>query len=307
MDLTVLRSQDALPQGRSLPALNGDMAPGDLGDVLAVLLARLRSLALDAAAAGDRAANNRRTAVAQANPLAAGLLECEATLVRVRATVVDELARRNALERELADTQSALAQALAELSGTDAGERHALHLAHHDGLTALPNATYFFERLDEELRNRAARRQSLAVLCLDLNGFHAFNADHGHETGNELLRIVGIRLSRAVRADDMVCRLEGGQFGFLLADVHGHSQLAGLAGKLAEAIAAPLQIGKRSLRIHASIGIAVSPQDGVRSAEVMRNAGLALHAAKQRQLPFAFFEAAPALPASLPATPARPV
>ena len=305
-ELPVMRTHDALPQSRSLPALNGDMAPGDMGDVLAALVARLRSLAPGAAAAGDQAPGNRRAAVVHADPLAEGLLECESTLVQIRATVMDELARRNALERELADTQSALAQALAELCGTGAGERHALHLAHHDGLTALPNATYFIERLDEELNNRAGRRQSLAVLCLDLDGFHSFNARHGHDTGNELLRIVGVRLSRAVRADDMVCRLEGDQFGFLLADVHGHSQLAGLAGKLADAIAAPLQIGKRSLRIHANIGIAVSPQDGVHSTELMRNAGVALQAAKQRQTPFAFFEAAPAIPASMAATSARP-
>jgi diguanylate cyclase (GGDEF)-like protein len=275
---------------RSLRALKGDIAPGDLGDLLAEILQRLRSMVGTATSVSISAAANRSASISDAKLLLEGVGECESALARIHATVIDEMARRNALEREIADTQTALAQALSELAGTGAGERHALHLAHHDGLTALPNLAYFMERLEEELSNRAGRRQALAVLCLDLDGFKAFNDLHGQEIGNELLRIAGIRLSRAVRADDMVCRLGGDQFGFLLADVHGPAQLSGLAGKLAEAIAAPLQIGKRNLRVHATIGIAVSPGHGVRAEELMRNASTAMEQAKRCQAAFAFFD-----------------
>jgi len=293
---------DPAAASRSLPALNGNVAPGDIGDVLATVLARLRCLARSEAGTHAAAPEPRGISLADASMLFDGVRECASALGRIQSTLNDEMNRRHSLEREIDDTQAALALALSELAGTRAGERHALHLAHHDELTSLPNRAYFFERLDEELDIRAGRREALAVLHLDLDGFQSFNERHGKAIGDEFLRIVGFRLSRAVRADDVVCRLGGDQFGLLLADVHGHAQLGGLAGKLADAIAAPMQIGKRSLRVHASIGIAVSPGHGVVSDLLMRNAGIAMRLARREQSNFAFFDST-ACPQAAPECP----
>ena len=265
----------------------GDVAAGDLGDLLAAVKERLRCT-VGAGMPHLRAPAQAHGALA----VRSSVLECASALDQIQTTLAHEMARRNALEQEIADTQTALEEALAELAGTRAGERHALHLAQHDRLTSLPNRAYFLERIEAELASLHGRHQALAVLCVDLEDFKPISDRYGHDMGNELLRIVGIRLSRAVRADDMVCRLGGDEFGCLLADVNGHTQLGVLAGKLIDAISAPLQIGKRKLSVQASIGIALGAADGAGPEELMRNADKAMVRAKRLKTGFAFFDAA---------------
>ncbi len=194
------------------------------------------------------------------------------------------------LQADLHSTQASLSAARTELLGTQARERRQRHAAEHDSLTALPNRRGFRARLDDVLGSAERPAPQVAVLYLDLDGFQPINDQHGHATGDELLRIVAERLSRNVRADDMVCRLGGDEFACLLSHPMGREQLGQIARKLFDAVSAPLQLGELHLSVRPSIGIAVCPGDGDTPGALLKRADAAMYRAKRRQLGYAFFD-----------------
>lgn len=235
-----------------------------------------------------------RSSVAQASDgpgsLHATVLECVQALEQLQTTVVQERGYSRRIERELVEARSALAHTRQELLGTQAGERHARHLAQHDSLTALPNRSLFHTRLADALQTDDHHAPALAVLFLDLDGFKPINDRHGHDTGDEMLRIVAQRLSRNIRAGDLVCRFGGDEFACLLANPMGREQLSQLAAKLFDAVSAPLKVGALELTVRPSIGIAVCPDDGHTAAMLLKRADTAMYDAKRRQMGYAFFD-----------------
>lgn len=223
--------------------------------------------------------------------------DCARALEQLRPGLTQDRGYGERIERELQEVRSALAAARLELAGTREGERRALHLADHDALTALPNRNCFQNRLDQALAKctsgsrPSSGQKALAVLFLDLDDFKPINDRHGHQTGDELLRIVAQRFSRAVRAGDLVCRLGGDEFACLLTSPMGHEQLSQVASKLFDAISAPLVVGHLELTVRPSIGIAVSPDDGDTAATLLQRADIAMYRAKRRQLGYSFFDA----------------
>lgn len=254
--------------------------------VLAALTARLRSIA-DGPRRADDPAWRFGTASVRTD-----VLDCAAQLDQLQVTLAHELALRQQLELAVFDAQTALAQARAELVGTQAGERHARHLARHDSLTALPNRGFFGERLAQALAAAAPRRRALAVMYLDLDDFKPINDAYGHATGDEVLRIVAARLSRTVRSEDTVGRLGGDEFACLLEGLQCRVQLDHLACKVFDAVAAPCKIGMHQLRVRASIGIAMCPEDGLDADALLRNADAAMYNAKRQQSGYSFFDEA---------------
>jgi len=160
----------------------------------------------------------------------------------------------------------------------------------HDGLTLLPNRSFFHQRLTHALGINEATDQCLAVLYLDLDGFKPINDAHGHETGDALLKIVAARLTRTVRAEDMVSRVGGDEFACLMDGVSTREQLTALARKLVHAISATVQIGHVTIQVRPSIGIAVCPADGNTADTLLKTADAAMYRAKRRQTGFAFFD-----------------
>ena len=223
-------------------------------------------------------------------PLRTTVLECVQALEQLHAAVEPNLDAATHRERELLQLRAALDLARVELVGTRDGERRARHQAEHDGLTSLPNRSCFQSRLDDALIPVDLRPPGLAVLFLDLDGFKPINDRHGHDAGDEILRIVAKRLSRCVRAEDLVGRLGGDEFGCLLAEPMGREQLSQLAAKLFDAVSAPLQVGVLQLTVRPSIGIAMCPDDGDTAAALLKRADSAMYRAKRRQMGFAFFD-----------------
>lgn len=212
----------------------------------------------------------------------------------LQAALAGELAQRRQLERAIAHAQAALVEARLELAGTRAGEQRALHQALHDGLTSLPNRRYFRDRLDQQLGVHVGSGNSvLAVMYLDLDAFKPINDTHGHDAGDEVLKIVGARLAHAVRAEDLMSRLGGDEFACLLANQPQRTQLREFAWKLLEVVTAPMTVAGHCFRIRPSIGIALAPTDGRSADALLRSADTAMYHAKREQTGIAFFDEGP--------------
>ncbi len=168
-------------------------------------------------------------------------------------------------------------------------ERQVRHATLHDTLTSLPNRDFFRNLLDHAVTHTQAERSTLAVLYLDLDGFKAVNQTHGNDIGDELLRLVGARLSRAVRTGDMVSRLGDDEFALLPADPMDPTQLTRLARKLFDTVSVPFRIGTREINLKASIGIAISPLNGTTTQVLLERAEDAMYRAKAAKSGFAFF------------------
>ena len=187
--------------------------------------------------------------------------------------------RCSTLEAALQQAHSDLARLQSELVGTRAGEQKAHHLALHDGLTGLPNRRFFLNRLNQVLSNKPPQIATPCVLYLDLDGFKGVNDAHGHQTGDDLLRVVARRLAQGVRAGDMVARLGGDEFACLLEKPLPREQLLMLAHKLYQTIAAPMTLGDLSL----SIGVARCPDDACTAENLLARADAAMYHAKHQR------------------------
>lgn len=153
------------------------------------------------------------------------------------------------------------------------------YIARHDALTSLPNRAMFHERL--ELALAFARRGRLIALhCLDLDQFKTVNDTLGHPVGDCLLQSVAQRLAGQVRDVDTFARLGGDEFGIIQTAIDKPSDAAGLANRVIEIMDRPFVIGGHDICINASIGIALSPQDGTDADTLLKNADLALYRAK---------------------------
>jgi diguanylate cyclase (GGDEF)-like protein/PAS domain S-box-containing protein len=153
------------------------------------------------------------------------------------------------------------------------------HMAHHDALTGLPNRVLFHAQLENALRWRG-RDGRVSVLFIDLDNFKNINDTLGHQVGDELLRTVAARLQDCVRSGDVVARLGGDEFVIVQTELEDPTDAANLAARVREVILDSCEIADHSIVVDASIGIAVSPEDGTEPSELVKNADLALFGAK---------------------------
>jgi len=161
-----------------------------------------------------------------------------------------------------------------------AGEDQMRHLALHDGLSGLPNRTFFGERLADLMEEVRRTGHMAAVLSIDLDRFKEVNDTLGHLIGDALIRAVGQRLARLLRASDLVARLGGDEFAVITPDVGELGDLQSLADRIINALRAPYAIMGHTLTIGASIGITSITRETGEVADIMRRADVALYRAK---------------------------
>ena len=170
-------------------------------------------------------------------------------------------------------------------SGSDLTERkrseeQASRLAHYDSLTGLANRLQMSKSLEKILNARAVEHRACTVLLLDLDRFKQVNDTLGHPAGDALLKQVAHRLERVVENRGRVGRLGGDEFEVLVPGHTPRERLAQLADRIIHSLSEPYDIDGHRVVIGASVGIAVAPDDGVTSEAIIRNADLALYAAK---------------------------
>ena len=170
--------------------------------------------------------------------------------------------------------------AVVDITERRKAEARIAYMAHHDGLTNLPNRALYQDRLREALERSATGAKRVAVLCVDLDLFKNVNDSFGHPMGDRLLRLVADRLRSQVRGNNLVARLGGDEFAIILTSDVSPNEASDFAARLIKILSACYDIDGVEVVIGASIGIALSPGDGDTSEELMRNADMALYRAK---------------------------
>lgn len=153
------------------------------------------------------------------------------------------------------------------------------HLAHHDPLTGLPNRLLFDDRFEHALEQARRDQERCLLLFLDLDSFKVVNDTLGHEVGDELLRVVGGRLSRVLRHSDTIARLGGDEF-VVLAGSSSPDYAAHVAQKILDVLREPIELNGEQLTVSGSIGISLFPDHGGDRQSLMRAADIAMYAAK---------------------------
>jgi diguanylate cyclase (GGDEF)-like protein len=158
--------------------------------------------------------------------------------------------------------------------------RRVEHIAYHDSLTALPNRSFLSKLLDDRIRLAGRYGQRFAVLFLDLDGFKQINDTLGHDAGDDLLQEVAERLEGTLRDSDVVARMGGDEFVVLLPNVETDEQVATVARKVLDSLARPFILLGEKFTVTASVGVSLFPQDGEDVQALMKNADIAMYAAK---------------------------
>lgn len=185
------------------------------------------------------------------------------------------------MEARTAVLASSLAEANRELSA----------LALQDTLTKLPNRILLEDRLEHALNLAKREATVFALMFMDLDGFKAVNDAYGHHFGDRLLIDVAERIRGVLRVQDTVARLGGDEFVLLLEQTDPEGA-ASVADKLVSAIGQPYVVGPHELRVSASVGIAMYPNDGQSAKSLMTNADAAMYYAKRSgRNAYCFFEA----------------
>ncbi len=153
-------------------------------------------------------------------------------------------------------------------------------LAHFDNLTLIPNRALFHDRLAQALLQADRNRRRMAIMFIDLDGFKAINDTHGHRAGDSVLVEVAARLKRIIRACDTVARMGGDEFTVLLQDIRNPDNVRLVAEKIITELALPHSTQGKELFSSASVGIALYPDDGRTSDELLRKADTAMYYAK---------------------------
>jgi diguanylate cyclase (GGDEF)-like protein/PAS domain S-box-containing protein len=175
----------------------------------------------------------------------------------------------------------ALVLTIRDVSERKAFEEQLRHRAFHDPLTQLPNRALLSDRLQHALSREGRFEDQVAVLFVDLDDFKTVNDSLGHASGDELLMLVARRLRSCLRSADTAARLGGDEFGVLLEGVPHIDHAVAVAQRILDALAEPFAIGGLPVPLRASVGVAIGTAQAVSADELLRNADIAMYAAKR--------------------------
>ena len=154
-----------------------------------------------------------------------------------------------------------------------------VHLAHHDGLTGLPNRAQFNERFETALQDASTGDDNLAVIAIDLDRFKEVNDGYGHAAGDQVLKTLAERLTQGLRDGEMIARLGGDEFA-AIKSFTSMDALREFLVRIEAALFTRISIGDATVNTGGSIGVAIYPEDGAERSKLLSNADLAMYRAK---------------------------
>jgi len=154
------------------------------------------------------------------------------------------------------------------------------HQAQHDELTGLPNRVLFYDRLNQALEKAKRHTKRVALFFIDLDNFKQINDSLGHDVGDEVLKVVTLRLRETMRGEDSIARLGGDEFTVILEELTKVEDSSFIANKILKSLFQPIEINGNKLYISSSIGISIYPDDGISMQNLVKYADSAMYKAK---------------------------
>lgn len=175
----------------------------------------------------------------------------------------------------------AIAGVSREITEQKLSEKQIWYNANYDLLTGLANRLMFNDKLTQAIKDSKRSGESIALLFIDLDGFKKVNDTLGHVEADFLLKQAAKRINSCVRETDTASRIGGDEFTVILNSVQDAKQAKMVAEKLLSELRKPFKLNKNTFRLTASIGITMSPQDGLTPDVLLKNADQAMYASKK--------------------------
>lgn len=242
-------------------------------------------------AADDISSSARKILFTSITGAALGLMACVALLLNMRRYFLTPLLRisdflagvnqHHAQELALPEPNSQeMAEVVAAVQALTEARVALEEMALHDRLTGLFNRYALEARLYQALSHARRDGRRSALMFIDLDRFKSVNDTLGHASGDELLKTVAERLGNSIRETDTLARQGGDEFILALDDIKDINAVGMVAQKMIDLIAMPIHLGGLDLKISASVGISLFPDDGLDLNELMKNADVAMYQAK---------------------------
>ena len=155
-----------------------------------------------------------------------------------------------------------------------------VHMARHDQLTGLPNRSVLKDHLEQGILRAKRSSQRLAVFMVDVDHFKRINDSLGHGAGDEVLVFVAKQLSSSLRSTDTVARVGGDEFIVVMQDFGDAADAERCADLMLQKICTPILVDEREVRMTASIGLCLYPEDAGTATDLLRRADVAMYEAK---------------------------
>ena len=159
-------------------------------------------------------------------------------------------------------------------------EQHVKHMAYYDSLTNLPNRELFMDRIHQAIYLAERTRTLIGVCYLDLDGFKPVNDKYGHHAGDQLLIKFSHRMKETMREGDTIARMGGDEFVILLNNLKTTNDAEEIIQRLLKIISQPFEIEDHIVKISASIGIALFPEDSLEAEILLRKSDQGMYRAK---------------------------
>ncbi|WP_292957163.1 MULTISPECIES: EAL domain-containing protein [unclassified Neptuniibacter] len=167
-----------------------------------------------------------------------------------------------------------------DISKQKDAEKQLRYQAENDLLTNLPNRPVLLKQLEIAIQKSRTENVCSAVLFMDLDNFKDVNDTLGHLSGDQLLKLVALRLKHCISENDLIARLGGDEFAIIQRNIESTSEPGELAEKIIKAVTSPFKVEEHLLHIGISIGITLIPDDGNTTSALLSNSDIAMYSAK---------------------------